>query len=78
MKLLTQKKKAYYLKEFASKFNIEISQTAAVGDGANDLLMLKTSSIGIAFNAKKVVRDQTRFSVDNDDLSNIIPILKEN
>jgi phosphoserine phosphatase len=35
----------------------------AVGDGANDLLMLESAGLGVAFNAKPVVREAADFSV---------------
>jgi phosphoserine phosphatase len=49
--------KARLLCQIAEKENIPLEQTVAVGDGANDLPMLRTAGLGIAFNAKPVVRD---------------------
>ncbi len=49
-------RKAEILREFAARENISVSQTVAVGDGANDLDMLAAAGLGIAFNAKPVVR----------------------
>ena len=47
--------KARALQRFAASFEIPLSQTVAVGDGANDIDMLATAGLGIAFNAKPVV-----------------------
>ncbi len=47
----------------ADSMSIDLSQTMAVGDGANDLKMLKTAGIGVAFRAKPVVREQARYQV---------------
>ena len=44
------------LLEFAEIFGVPLSQTVAVGDGANDLDMLAAAGLGIAFNAKPAVR----------------------
>ena len=41
-----------------------LSQTVAVGDGANDLDMLARAGLGIAFNAKPVVRQQAHAAVN--------------
>jgi phosphoserine phosphatase len=48
--------KADWLEQLASHFSVPMSQTVAVGDGANDLDMLSRAGLGIAFNAKPVVR----------------------
>jgi len=44
------------LEEFAAEFDIPLSRTVAIGDGANDLDMLDTAGLGVAFNAKPAVR----------------------
>lgn len=56
-------RKAEFLREIAAEERIPISQVVAVGDGANDLDMLATAGLGIAFNAKPVVRDRADTSV---------------
>ena len=48
--------KARALARFAAEHGIPLEQTVAVGDGANDLDMLNAAGLGIAFNAKPVVR----------------------
>jgi phosphoserine phosphatase len=47
--------KARALERFASEAGVLLSQTVAVGDGANDLDMLNSAGLGIAFNAKPIV-----------------------
>ncbi|WP_020573760.1 phosphoserine phosphatase SerB [Actinopolymorpha alba] len=49
--------KAEALREFASRAGVPLSQTVAIGDGANDLDMLAAAGLGVAFNAKPVVRE---------------------
>jgi phosphoserine phosphatase len=56
--------KAEALRRFATQAGINIKNTVAIGDGANDLDMLAAAGLGIAFNAKPTVRDQARMSVN--------------
>jgi phosphoserine phosphatase len=49
--------KAVALREFAALEHLQMEQTVAIGDGANDLDMLGAAGLGIAFNAKPVVRE---------------------
>jgi phosphoserine phosphatase len=49
--------KAAALRRFAAAEDLAPEQTVAIGDGANDLDMLEAAGLGIAFNAKPVVRD---------------------
>lgn len=51
-------RKAAFLKTIAEAEGIPLSQVVAVGDGANDLDMLATAGLGIAFNAKPIVRER--------------------
>ena len=55
--------KARLLAQIAAAEGVPLSQTVAVGDGANDLDMLAAAGLGIAFNAKPVVRAQADTTV---------------
>lgn len=55
--------KAAALRRFAAAEGLALSHTVAIGDGANDLDMLDAAGLGIAFNAKPVVRAQADTSV---------------
>jgi phosphoserine phosphatase len=67
--------KATALRQFAEEARIPVKNTVAIGDGANDLDMLAASGLGIAFNAKPLVRDQARTSVNVPYLDAIIYLL---
>lgn len=49
--------KADALRDFAAELSVPLHRTVAIGDGANDLDMLAAAGLGIAFNAKPVVRE---------------------
>jgi len=49
--------KAEALRRFAAEHEIPVEQTVAVGDGANDIDMLTTAGLGIAFNAKPALAE---------------------
>jgi phosphoserine phosphatase len=55
--------KAAALRRFAELERLPLSRTIAIGDGANDLDMLAEAGLGVAFNAKPVVREQADTSV---------------
>ncbi len=57
------RRKAEMLRIIAQFENIDIEQTIAVGDGANDLPMLTTAGLGIAFHAKPRVKESARQSI---------------
>jgi len=67
--------KAAALREFARAENIPLSRTVAVGDGANDVDMLVAAGLGIAFNAKPVVRAQADTSVTVPYLDSVLYLL---
>ncbi|MGH3458996.1 phosphoserine phosphatase SerB [Aeromicrobium sp.] len=67
--------KAEALRRFAAEARIPIKNTVAIGDGANDLDMLAAAGLGVAFNAKPVVRDQARTSVSMPYLDSIVYLL---
>ena len=67
--------KARFLKEFADKEGVPLSQTIAVGDGANDLDMLKAAGLGIAFNAKPAVKAEASASINTPYLDAILYLM---
>lgn len=67
--------KAAALRRFADQAGIPVLHTVAIGDGANDLDMLAAAGLGIAFNAKPLVRDQARTSVNVPYLDAIVYLL---
>ncbi len=67
--------KALALREFASAENVNLSQTIAIGDGANDLGMLELAGLGIAFNAKPAVRAAANSSITSPYLDSVLYLM---
>jgi len=67
--------KAESLRRFAALAGVPLSQAVAVGDGANDLDMIAAAGLGVAFNAKPVVRDAADTSVSFPHLDTILYLL---
>lgn len=67
--------KAAALREFAALDGVPLSQTVAIGDGANDLDMLAAAGLGIAFNAKPAVRAAADTSVTVPYLDTVLYLL---
>lgn len=68
--------KARTLKELATQYDIPMSQTVAIGDGANDLVMMAASSLGIAIHAKPIVQEKASVALNNLDLDGALCLLK--
>lgn len=69
------KRKAELLRLLAQIENVNIAQTIAVGDGANDIPMLNTAGLGIAFHAKPKVKANTKQSISTIGLDGILYFL---
>jgi phosphoserine phosphatase len=67
--------KADALRRFAADARVSMADTVAVGDGANDLDMLAAAGLGVAFNAKPVVRDAADTSVTTPYLDSVLYLL---
>jgi phosphoserine phosphatase len=63
------------LRTFAQAAGVPLSQTVAVGDGANDLGMIGAAGLGVAFNAKPVVRDAADTAVNVPYLDTVLYLL---
>lgn len=68
-------RKAHYLAEIARAEGLSMEQVIAVGDGANDLPMLRLAGLGIAFRAKPLVRQSARQSISTMGLDGILYLL---
>ena len=69
------KRKAELLRLIAQVENVDIRQTVAVGDGANDLPMISIAGLGIAFHAKPKVKENAKQSISTTGLDGILYFL---
>lgn len=70
--------KAETLRAWAAEEGVELADTVAVGDGANDLDMLAAAGIGVAYRAKPLVREQADHAIDGrlDEVLEIVDALE--
>ena len=74
-KIVDRAAKAEYLREFAADCSVPMSQTVAVGDGANDIDMLSAAGLGIAFNAKPALKQVADAQVNHPYLDEVLQLL---
>lgn len=67
--------KAETLRAWAAEHDVPLSLTFAIGDGANDLEMMATAGLGLAFNAKPAVRERADLVIGDVDLAQVIALL---
>ena len=63
------------LEQWRKELKLPRERTIAIGDGANDLLMLKSAELGIAFCAKEVLKKEIPNHVDKRDFLEILPLI---
>ena len=74
-KIIDSDEKANALQEFANLAGVDLQQTVAIGDGANDLKMIQKAGLGIAFNAKPRVVESADSTISFRDLSAVLPLM---
>jgi len=67
--------KADALEEWARRFGVPMSNTVAIGDGGNDVLMVEKATLGIAFMAKPILKKAADVSIDTPDLAQVLSLL---
>ena len=68
-------KKAILLRQIAQRENLALEQTIAVGDGANDLPMISIAGLGVAFNAKPIVRKNASNAISSVGLDGLLYLI---
>jgi phosphoserine phosphatase len=73
--IIDRQAKAVALRDFAAMAGVEMDQTIAIGDGANDLDMIAAAGLGIAFNAKPAVRAAADSAVSQPYLDSVLYLM---
>jgi phosphoserine phosphatase len=73
--IVGKERKRDLLVEIAAKEGIDLSQVIAVGDGANDLLMMEKAGLGVAWNAKPRVQMEANACLNGESLLDLLHIL---
>ncbi|KAH8601789.1 phosphoserine phosphatase [Bisporella sp. PMI_857] len=72
--IVNAERKRDLLLEIARKENVTLEQVVAIGDGANDLLMMKAAGLGVAFNAKPVVQLEAQARLNGGTLLDLLHV----
>ncbi len=75
-KIIDAEEKARIVEEIARREGIRIENVVAVGDGANDRIMIEKAGLGIAFNAKEVLKDIADGNISKKNLIGLAGVLK--
>jgi phosphoserine phosphatase len=70
--ILGREAKQEALLEFAARLGLDPAQTLAVGDGANDIGMIRTAGLGVAYRAKPALRAEADATIDHADLTGLL------
>ncbi|RKS85038.1 phosphoserine phosphatase [Orbus hercynius] len=73
--IVDAKFKARTLQNLANQFNIPLEQTVAIGDGANDLMMIRIAGLGVSYHGKPKVVQKAKIGINYADLTGLICIL---
>ncbi|HGL1333698.1 TPA: HAD hydrolase family protein [Streptococcus pneumoniae] len=71
----TLENKKETLEKWRKKLKLSKERTVAIGDGVNNLLMLKSAELGIAFCAKEVLKKEIPHHVDKRDFLEVLPLI---
>jgi phosphoserine phosphatase len=74
-KIVDAQAKKDALEHWATQYDVDLNRTVAIGDGANDLLMMERAGIGIAFCAKPIVQNRADVAINIRDLSEALKII---
>ena len=75
--IVDAERKALELRSLAERIGVDASRAIAIGDGANDLKMMRAAGMGVAYRAKPVVRQQATHALDFSGLDGVLHLFAE-
>lgn len=75
--IINAQAKADFINELCQKHALDVSQVIAVGDGANDLKMMKIAGLSVAYHAKPIVAEQADIAINVGGLDKIMDLFDE-
>ena len=73
--IISREVKKENLVRWADELKVPLERTIAIGDGANDLAMLKRAGIGIGFCAKEIVKEEIPLQIEDRDLTKVLKLI---
>ena len=70
--ILDKKAKLEYLKKYVKKYNLNYKDTICVGDGANDIEMIKHAGLGVSYNGKSALKKEADIHFNNTSLLGLL------
>ena len=73
--IISREVKKENLVRWADELKVPLERTIAIGDGANDLAMLKRAGIGIGFCAKEIVKEEIPLQIEDRNLTKVLNLI---
>ena len=70
--IFNEKSKLEFLERLIKKYKLNVENTCAIGDGANDIEIIKKSSLGVSFKGKKILKEKAKFVLYHSDLTGLL------
>ncbi|MEM1566289.1 MAG: phosphoserine phosphatase SerB [Candidatus Bathyarchaeia archaeon] len=76
VKIMVDTNKDEHMERIAKQYGVEMENVIAIGDGANDINMLRKAGLGIAFNPTQVVKECSKISIHSERLDDVLPVIE--
>jgi D-3-phosphoglycerate dehydrogenase len=77
VKINVDTNKDKHLEHLAKQYQVKMDNVIAIGDGANDINMIRKAGLGIAFNPTQILKEHTKISIYSERLDKTLPIIEQ-